>query len=99
MIVLSAEWTPYNMRQSLDWGNEFTSVQFLVFHVSITESRLGALPSRVPIHLRRAGAMMCQRLRNSHPPRKCHRTIRDLPSLIKEIPKCYPRDGHLRIAA
>jgi hypothetical protein len=60
-------------------GDEFTFVQSLVFHVSITESTLGALPSRVPIYLRRVGVMTCQRLRNSHPLGKCRRTIKGSP--------------------
>jgi hypothetical protein len=40
MMCLARELTPQIMRQSLDWDYEFTSV--VVFHVSITESTLGA---------------------------------------------------------
>ena len=36
---------PLSIRSSLDWANEFTSVEFLVFHVSITERTLSALLS------------------------------------------------------
>jgi hypothetical protein len=81
---------PHSIRSSLDWANEFTSVEFLVFHVSITERTLSALLSRVSIYSRSVGVMTRVRLRNSRPPRKCCKTIGDSSSSIKEVLKRFP---------
>lgn len=81
---------PLSIRSSLDWANEFTSVEFLVFHVSITERTLSALLSRVSIYSQSVGVMTRVRLHDSRPPRKCCKTIGDSSSLIKEVLKRFP---------
>jgi len=50
-MLCGAGFMPHTIHLTLDLDNEFTSVQFLVCHVSIAESTLSALVSRVSIHL------------------------------------------------